>query len=114
MGNFNRMIINRVEILKCDGEITLKNGDTFKTYIYELIEANTNQLLLDLSDVPYLNSAAIGYIADAVLKARSKNKELIVAGLQPNIQEIFEITKLGTFVKLFNDVGEALLSFKEV
>jgi anti-sigma B factor antagonist len=69
---------------------------------------------LELTDVAYLNSAALGVIADAVLSAGRADKELVIAGIQSTVGEIFQIVHFSTFMKIFIQVEDAYTYFQTV
>lgn len=113
MAEISRSKIGDIEVLKCRGELTIKNAHVFKEHIYNFLEVDSEKLLLDFNDVSYINSAALGNIADVVLKAKKNNKNFVIGGLQPNIQEIFKIIRFELFITLFNDVNEAIEYLKK-
>jgi anti-sigma B factor antagonist len=54
-----------------------------------------------------LNSAALGVIADACLSSKRNNKELVIAGIEPTVEEIFNIVYFPTFIKIFVETEAA-------
>ncbi|MNF17423.1 hypothetical protein D3C80_2209190 [compost metagenome] len=59
-----------------------------------------------------MNSAALGVIADAVISAGRAGKELIIAGVQATVGEIFEIVHFRTLMKIFPHINEAYSYFE--
>jgi len=106
-------IFERVATLRWQEDITLKNAEAFRLKMKEWLEVEQAALLLDLSDVAYLNSVALSIIADSVIQARRKQKELVIAGIQPTIQELFAIVKFDTFIKLFPEKLQAYTYFDQ-
>lgn len=105
---------NLLSILQVDKEITIKNADEFKENMEVFLDEAEKFLILDLTKVSYLNSAALGIIAHAAMNAKKSNKELVIAGVNPPISEIFEIVKFSTFMELFQTVEEAEEYYLEV
>jgi len=103
----------RIEILKWEEDITLKNVDHFRKAVLELLELNASQFILDLEKVKYVNSSALGIIADSVMKSKKNGKELVISGIDANIEEIFNIVKFSTFMKLFKKLDNAVAFFEE-
>lgn len=96
-----------VDILKIKDDITIKNAEEFRKGMENfLTEANSN-LVLDLEEVSYLNSSALGVIAQSVINAKKQDKELVVSGIKSPIHELFEVVKFETFMKLFSSQSEA-------
>lgn len=98
----------QISILEIQREITIKNVYQFKETMVKFLENSGHQLILDLNDVTYLNSSALGIIAETAINANKDHKELIVAGVKPPIDEIFEIVKFRLFMKLFPNLQKAL------
>jgi anti-sigma B factor antagonist len=98
---------DQVHLLLWDHDITLKNVDDFRLAVLELLKCNGNKLILELTGVEYVNSTALGVIADSFQTSRQSHKELVVAGVQPPVEEIFKIVRFGTFIKIFIMVEEA-------
>lgn len=94
-------------VLEVRTEVTLKNNAHFKEKMAEMLLNNLKDSILDLSNVDYLNSSALGIIADSAIKAKQSDRELVLAGIAPPIDEIFEIVKFGTFMRLFPTREEA-------
>lgn len=94
-------------------DLTLQNIETFKDHMKKLIQSEGHQLILNLKEVNYINSSALGIIADSVLEARKHHKEIVIVEIQPVVIEIFTIVKFSTFIKLFDTQEEAFQYFKE-
>lgn len=103
-----------IQLLNWDKAVTLKNVDEFRMAIWKLLDSDNSKLILGLTDVAYLNSAALGVIADAVLSSERLGKELIIGGIQSTVGEIFRIVHFSTFMKIFIEVKEAEAYFQGV
>lgn len=98
-----------IQLLSWNKDVTLKNVDEFRLSLLSLIENDKKKLILELSQVAYLNSAALGVIADAVISSGRVGKELVIAGIQSTVSEIFKIVHFHTFMKIFTEVQDAYL-----
>lgn len=103
---------DKVQRLSWKTDVTLKNVDEFRKALLKLTDSQKTKLILELTTVSYLNSAALGVIADAVLSAGRTDKELIIAGVQATVGEIFEIVHFRTLMKIFPDINEAYAYFE--
>lgn len=97
----------KIQLLNWNIDVTLKNVDDFRRAIQKLLESESTGLVLELTDVSYLNSAALGVVADAVLTAGRMGKELVIAGVQSTVGEIFEIVHFSTLMKIFLELNDA-------
>ncbi|HHY71748.1 MAG TPA: STAS domain-containing protein [Bacillus bacterium] len=99
-------------LLNWEEDVTLKNVASFRDAMKDLIHSDSGRLLLHLKGVQYLNSGALGVIADSVMTARKNQKELVVVATQQSVREIFNIVKFGTFIKIFDTKEEGLRYLK--
>ncbi len=65
------------------------------------------RLVLDLAKVPYLDSAALGVLVDAVRRARENGGAIYLVQVAPFVQRAFEITRLIKIFELYPGVAEA-------
>jgi anti-sigma B factor antagonist len=74
-------------------------------------EAPNPKLLLDFSQVDHLSSAALGMLINARGRITAKNGQLRLAGIKPQIFEVFKITQLNKLFHIHQTRQEALASF---
>jgi len=93
-------------ILHCTGRITAENSEAFQKKIRDLIPesrgqigAVTHRIVLDLSNVPHVDSSGLGVLLGAWTAAKSKGCELEMVNLNPRVEKLVEITKLDTVFK---------------
>jgi anti-anti-sigma factor len=73
-----------------------------------LIADGTRHLAVDLHALPFINSAALGYLLKAQKTMERQGGELALARLQPAIQQILEMTNLDVVFPAFETVEEAI------
>lgn len=65
-------------------------------------------ILLNFSDVDYINSTGIALIVGLLARARKARRRLLTCGLSDHYQEIFRITRLADFMDIYPDEQTAL------
>ena len=65
-------------------------------------------ILLNFSDVDYINSTGIALIVGLLTRARKAHRRLLACGLSDHYVEIFQITRLVDFISVFSDEASAL------
>jgi hypothetical protein len=63
--------------------------------------------ILDLTDVPYMDSAGLGIVVGHYVSCQRKGVRLIAAGLGPRVRELFKMTKVDTTIPMATTVDEA-------
>jgi anti-sigma B factor antagonist len=79
--------------VRCSGRITRENADELRTTARKLI-AESNCLVLNLSDVSYLDSSGLGMIVGLYISAKNAECQLKLINLSPRVKEIFTLTRL--------------------
>jgi anti-sigma B factor antagonist len=74
-------------------------------------EVNNPKLLLDFSNVDHLSSAALGMLINANNRIKTRNGQLRLTNIRPQIYEVFVITKLNKLFRILPDRNEGLKSF---
>jgi len=69
---------------------------------------NPASVLLNFSDVEYINSTGIALIVGVLAQARKAKRHLSTFGLSAHYTEIFQITRLADFMGLYPDEASAL------
>ena len=101
-----------VTILDVEGKILLGEGDVqLKRKIDELIERNETKLLLNLANVPYMDSGGLGEIVRSYTTVKRAGGELKLLNATKRISDLLTITKLITVFEIFEDEAAAIKSY---
>ena len=80
--------------------------------LYQVLEfKNSSKLVIDLSNVEFLPSAAIGKLISLNRKAKGCQASLRVCGLQQGVRDIFHMCALDRVFEVRDDVRAAVASF---
>ena len=74
-------------------------------------ESGRKRLLLNFGNVEYMSSAALGKLITLNKKVQAAGGRLILCNIDPQIREVFEITKLDKLFDIRNEEQEALQMF---
>lgn len=98
-----------VVVLKASGRMTLDDGpEVLRDSIRALITQDTTRIVLDLSQVTYIDSAGVGALVSAFSSARSSGGNLVLAGLTRRLADLLEITKLNTVFETYSTSDQAV------
>lgn len=101
-----------VTILDINGRIVLgKETALLRDTIRNLITQGRKSILLNLNEVPYIDSIGIGELASAFIAVRREGGDLKLLNLTKKVRDMVEVVKLGTIFELFEDEAAALKSF---
>lgn len=93
-----------VLILKLAGPLTLGNMFGFQGEFRELKPAF---LIIDMSDVPYVDSAGLGVLVNGFVPAQGGHRRFALASVNTRVQSLMELTKVHTLIPIFGDVEQA-------
>ena len=74
-------------------------------------ELGRRKLILNFSNVEYLSSAALGKFITLNKKVNSAGGRLVLCNIDPQIYEVFEITKLNRLFTIHDEEQAALQAF---
>ena len=74
-------------------------------------EVPTPRILIRFGNVEHLSSAALGALITVNNRIKGKEGELRLAEIDPQIREVFKITKLDKIFQIHDDADQALSSF---
>lgn len=104
--------VGEVTILDLKGKITLNEGDeVLKDKINSLLMQNKKHILLNLADVPYIDSAGLGEIVRTYTTVSRQGGKLKLVNLTKRITDLLMITKLLTVFETFEVEQDAIKSY---
>jgi anti-sigma B factor antagonist len=105
--------MGEVAIIDFSGKITLGEGSsTLRKTVRELLDQGKRKILLNLSDVDYIDSSGIGEMVSAYTTVRSAQGELKLVHLTKRVHDLIQITRLFTVFDVQEDEASALRSFR--
>ena len=104
--------VGDVVILDLKGRITLGEGDELlKDKVNSLVNQGRRKIVLNLADVPYIDSAGLGEIVRTYTTVSRQGGSLKLLGLTKRITDLLSITKLLTVFETFDSESDAVGSF---
>ena len=101
-----------VTILDLRGKITLGDGDDMlKDRIASMMQQGRKKLLLNLANVPYIDSAGLGELVRTYTTVNRQGGSLKLLSLTKRITDLLAITKLLTVFETFDSEADAVRSF---
>ena len=104
--------VNGVTIVDLHGRVTIGEGSReVREKIRELLENGNKDILLNLGDVSYVDSAGIGELVSSYTTVTNQGGQFKLLHLTKKIRELLAITKLLTVFDSFDDETAAVGSF---
>ncbi|HEX3644727.1 MAG TPA: STAS domain-containing protein [Vicinamibacterales bacterium] len=104
--------VGDVVLLDLKGKITLGEGDELlKDKVNSLVNQGHKKIVLNLADVPYIDSAGLGEVVRTYTTVSRQGGSLKLLNLTKRITDLLSITKLLTVFETFDSENEAVRSF---
>ncbi len=106
-------VLENVVVVDLNGKLTIGEGDALlREKINSLIQQGHTNLLLNLGEVPYVDSAGLGEIVRTFTTVKHQGGTLKLINLTKRIKDLLTITKLLTVFDTYDSEAEAVGSFK--
>lgn len=95
-------------IVAPDHDVDMSRSPTLRTALRGVLEKHPKRLVVDLSDVKYMDSSGLATLVEAMRTAKSTKTSMILCGMNDKVRAIFEIARLHQFFKIVDSVDTAL------
>lgn len=99
-----RLAADGTPTLVCRGRITTETSGLFKSEVKKLVPQN-EVIIVDLSDVDYVDSSGLGTVLATYISARSAGCTLKMINFSQRVKELLQLTRLAS---VFEGYGEYL------
>jgi len=101
-----------VTIVDISGRIVLgEESAALRDLVRDLLSKEHRQILFNLADVNYIDSAGLGTLVGSFTSVRKQKGELKLLNLSNKVSDVMQITKLYTVFDIVNDETEGVKSF---
>src|ERR1700676_1614785 len=105
-------LIDCVEVVQINGRIELGEGSAaVRDVVRDLLAKGRKEILLNLADVDYIDSAGLGSLVSAFTSVRNEGGALKLVSLTKKGQDLLQMTKLYPVFDIYDDETAAIKSF---
>jgi anti-sigma B factor antagonist len=91
------------------GEIDLHNSPQVRTALLKYLDENKpKKMVLNLAEVPYMDSSAIAVLVEALQRMRKGGGKIYLTDLQPRVKGLLEIARLDSIFSVVSSEADAL------
>ena len=95
-----KQIRKGIIILEMNGKFDIEQAEKFEDMFNQILVEKPPHMGLDLSNVNYIDSSAIGSIIKSLNLIKNYGGEMILFGLKPMIMNVFKLAKLDNFFNI--------------
>jgi anti-sigma B factor antagonist len=96
-----------VRVIDIRGEITAFSEQEISR-AHEEAGAGARAVILNFTDLDYMNSGGIGLLVTTLIRAQRKGHALRAYGLSEHYREIFSLTRLDEAISIYPDEASAI------
>jgi len=105
--------VDGVAVVDLSGRIVLGEATTtLREVLQSLASQGQKKILLNLSDVSYIDSSGLGALVSGYTTVTGQAGQLKLLNLTSKVKDLLQITKLLTVFEVFTDEASAVRSFK--
>ncbi len=99
---------SEVAIIDIHGEVTGNAETPFMNAYDEACKQGTRTVILNFSDLEYMNSSGIGLLVTLLIRVNRQKQRMFSYGLTDHYQQIFQLTRLNEAISIYPDEATAL------
>ncbi len=95
-------------ILDAQGDFCLLEVGRAREHFKEILETGGRGVVLNMTEVPKIDSSGIGALVDFQSKLKKNGGRLALFNVNKHIRDIMDLTNIITFFELFDDEAAAV------
>ncbi len=95
-------------VLSVGGEVDVATAPRLREQLIELVNGGHHRIVVDLSEVEFLDSTGLGVLVGALKRVRTHDGDLALVCTESRILKVFEITGLTKVFAMHKSVDEAV------
>ena len=100
-------VYDGVCILRLHGRFVTGSDAAFVSARNSLEENGIAKSVIDLRDVPYIDSTGLAFVVELHNSLASRGGQLFLADANPRVREVLEMTRIAEIIPMYEDVEAA-------
>jgi anti-sigma B factor antagonist len=111
----NTRQVGDVTVIDISGRVTLGEGSSaIREAMRDLTAKGNKKILLNLSEVSYIDSTGIGELVAGFTSAANAGGTVKLLGVTKHVKDVLQISRLYTVFEAFDDEADAVRSFAQI
>lgn len=102
---------NGITIFELEGRVDSEGAVQLDDVLQGSLKAGKYKLVLEMSQVQYINSAALRTLADIITQTQEHNGDLKLVALQPKVKRVLQIVGFDKFSSIYDSLDSAAAAF---
>lgn len=105
--NWTELTDDGVHLIALSGDIDLQHSPKMRQLLQAKASHQVPLLLLDFTDVKYIDSSGLATLVEYYQKSRSYSGRIAMAGLSSRVRNVFDLVRLSEIFSIYPSVAEA-------
>lgn len=101
--------VDSIDIVAISGELVMANSPDARQQLHKLIDNGNGNLILDLSNLNFVDSSGLSVLVSALKATRTKQGQIALLKPMPEVRSLIELTRLHQIFDIFEDEATALI-----
>ena len=102
-----------ITLVRLNGRLDATTSPEVRAVLQKLLETDQPKIIVDLQEVPFIDSSGLVSLVSGLRLAREKNGTIALSGIQLQAQTVFRLTMLDRIFPIhpsYNDAKQSLFS----
>ena len=99
--------VGNAKVVEVEGDVDLGTSPVFRRTLFEAL-SQAATVALNLQAIRYIDSSGIATLIEALKNSQRQNRQFVLFGLSPAVQEVFRLTHVFRLFRIFQTEQEAL------
>jgi anti-sigma B factor antagonist len=101
-------VVGEIAVVQLSGWIEIASAPQLRDTLISLIDDGHLHLVVDLSEVVFLDSTGLGVLIGLLHRLRSRDGSLVLAGAKDRVYKVFHTTQLTKVLTFTDTVDDAI------
>jgi len=97
--------VGDVRIVHVKGKVTFEYCPAFQSRLDSILSEGVRQVVIDFSEVPFIDSSGIGEVLRLFKRMRDTNGEVVLANPNQKLRDLFSMYRFNQFMKITQDAN---------
>jgi len=102
---------NGIQIVRLEGRIDAHTTTQVEEKLFGLVDGGASRMVINFEKLDFISSAGLRTLLSTAKRVREAKGDLKVCNLNPNVQEVFDITGFSTLFNVAGSEDEAVAAF---
>jgi anti-sigma B factor antagonist len=94
-------------VVRVSGELDVDTRPRLQTALQQVVDAGARQVVLDLAEVPFMDSSGLGALVDGFKSLQDRGGRLSLAAVREPVRTVLALSAVDQLVGLYDSVAAA-------